>query len=501
MTAARTTSPPEVENIFREYVARLLLGERPSNPNLMLQVPEEIVAGFSPEFKLLFEVTVDDLLLNKVVDPARVGQRLNGGGSAVSPILVELVSDFREGGPTLSEIEERIQQGVARFEETRGKREQANAALEFPDGVMTGVAGAFAEVYSSVLEPPAQFFFFSFLVCVGMLVTGRVTLASEIAPPIRFFLLLLGESADDRKSTAIKQTVAFFRRFVTEFPVCWGVGSAEGLQAALAESPRLLLALDEMKAFVSKCRIEGSVLLQAVTSLFENTFYQARTKTTSVKLEGAHLSILGASTIGTFETMFGSAFIDIGFLNRLWLVSGGGVRRFSIPGKIPERDLLSLGLMLGEMLKLATEAGEMAITPEARALFDQWYLGLDQSVHSKRLDTYALRLMPLLAINDGRREVDVDTVGKTILLCNHQLKVRQLYDPVDSDNKIAGIEEKIRRVIRAKGYATERTLKRAVHIERVGLWAYDQARQNLLKAKEIRFDSKAGVYSAGGGAR
>jgi hypothetical protein len=368
----------------------------------------------------------------------------------------------------------------------------------FPDEVMTGVAGAFADVYSKVLEPPARFFYFAFLTCLGVLVSGKLTLASEIAPPLRLYLILLGESADDRKSTAIKKVIEFFRRFVTEFPVCWGVGSAEGLQAALSESNRLLLALDELKQFVAKCRIEGSVLLQCATSLFENTHYHARTKSSSVKLEDAHLSILAASTIQTYETMFGSAFIDIGFLNRLFLVPGGASRRFSIPGKIPEIDLKSLGLMLGDVLKLADEVREIPIAPEARAIFDAWYFNLDQSVHAKRLDTYALRFMPLLAINDMKREVNAETVRKVIAICDHQFQVRQLYDPIDCDNKVAGIEEKIRRVVRSRGKVSERDLKRSIHVDRIGLWIYSQAKQNLHRAKELKYDKEKQVYMFGG---
>ena len=58
---------------------------------------------------------------------------------------------------------------------------------EFPEDVMTGIAGVFADVYSNVLEPPARFFYFAFLTCLGVLVSGRLTLASEIAPPLLQF--------------------------------------------------------------------------------------------------------------------------------------------------------------------------------------------------------------------------------------------------------------------------------------------------------------------------
>ena len=410
-----------------------------------------------------------------------------GNGDARKQLLQ--IADTMDAG--FAELEEWSQNRLSRLLGDEGR----DALQEFPEDVMTGVAGAFADVYSKVLEPSARFFYFAFLTCLGVLVSGKLTLASEIAPPLRLYLILLGESADDRKSTAIKKVIEFFRRFVTEFPVCWGVGSAEGLQAVLEESGRTLLALDELKQFVSKCKIEGSVLLQCVTSLFENAHYHARTKSSSVKLENAHLSILAASTIQTYETMFGASFIDIGFLNRLWLVPGGSSRRFPIPGKIPEKDFISLGWMLGNVLKLAEEVREMQITPEARGLFDEWYLSLDQSVHAKRLDTYGLRLMPLLAINDMKREVDAVTVKKVIALCDHQFRVRTMYDPIDSDNKVAGVEEKLRRVLRARGHATERTLKKAVHVERIGLWIYSQAKTNLYRAKELKYDKKSNSYS------
>ena len=42
---------------------------------------------------------------------------------------------------------------------------------------------------------------------------------------------------------------------------------------------------------------------------------------------------------------------------------------------------------------------ELEITPEALALYESWYMNLEQSIHTKRLDTYAMRFMILLAVN------------------------------------------------------------------------------------------------------
>ena len=145
-----------------------------------------------------------------------------------------------------------------------------NDPLEFPSEVISGAAGEFANLYSQYLEVPRHFFFMSFLTCLGSLVADQLTLASELDPQPRLYTLLLGESGDDRKSTAISKTVNFFQETSAGFPVCWGVGSAEGLQKKLERGKKLVLCLDEFKQFISKCKIDSSVLLPCVNTLFES---------------------------------------------------------------------------------------------------------------------------------------------------------------------------------------------------------------------------------------
>ena len=135
---------------------------------------------------------------------------------------------------------------------------------EFPLHVLSGAAGDFARLWSSHTEAPVQFYYFSYLTCLGSIISSRVTMDSQIEPSTRLYTLLLGESADDRKSTAIDQTIKFFASTLPgHLSVCHGVGSAEGLQSQLSETNRVLLCLDEFKQLVSKCKIQSSVLLPA----------------------------------------------------------------------------------------------------------------------------------------------------------------------------------------------------------------------------------------------
>jgi hypothetical protein len=259
----------------------------------------------------------------------------------------------------------------------------ADSALAFPGGVMSGFCGELARLYSSHMESPEQFFYWSALTCLGSVLSDRLTLNSELRPQARLYSLLLAASANARKSTSIDKITDFFKWAVGDFSVCWGVNSAEGLQKRMEENPKLLLALDEFKAFVNKCKIEASALLPVVNTLFESNRYESRTKTSEIKLENARLSLLAASTIETYQRTWAASFSDIGFTNRLWLVPGDSARRFSIPPKAPEGERTRLRLLLGDILRHVGDSKELSITREALSLYDGWYMNRGNSVHAK----------------------------------------------------------------------------------------------------------------------
>ena len=276
-----------------------------------------------------------------------------------------------------------------------------------------------------------------------------------------------------------------------DFEVCWGVGSAEGLQKRMENvTGGLLLCLDEFKLFVSKCTITSSVLLPCVNTLFESNRYESRTKTTDISLDGACLSLLAASTVQTWERTWDASFTDIGFTNRLFLVPGTAKRKHSLPFKIPENDKLVLRSELLDVLRQVGGFKELEITSKARDLSQDWYMNMERSIHAKRLDTYAVRLMSLLAVNDLKDEIDEKTVSRVIKLCDWQLAVRKLHDPIDADNKIAKMEEKIRRVLSNRP-RKERELRQGVNANRAGLWAFDTAKKNLERAGEIALSKKS----------
>ena len=199
--------------------------------------------------------------------------------------------------------------------------------------------------------------------------------------------------------------------------------------------------------------------------------------------------MLAASTLNTYERIYTPAFIDIGFPNRIFLVTGTAKRKFSFPEKVNQSDLDKMKKNLDRVLQHAGNFSELNITEQAKEIYHQWYLNLEPSVHARRLDGYALRFMILLAINNLKNEIDTETVNDAIALCDWQLQIRKLHDPIDADSEIAKMEERIRRALN-QGALKDRDLKRKTGAYRSGLWVYNSALKNLQKGQEIGWDKK-----------
>lgn len=362
----------------------------------------------------------------------------------------------------------------------------------FPEDIMSGLGGDFAEAQAECVEAPKHFIYMSFITALGSLISGRATINRSLNIQPRLYTLILGETAEGRKSTAMGIVTAFFENALGEaedghLNVSWGFGSGEGLQKRLEEDNHLLLCLDEFKSFVSKATIRNSVLLPCVTQLFERNNYENQTKTTKVSIQDAHFSMLAASTIDTYESTWDASFSDIGFLNRLFLVVGSSERKFAFPMALDHADEVRFKARLRQMVKLVHGNGGLvlAFEEDAKERHRAWYHEREASIYSRRLNVYALRLMILLAINDNKRMIDLETVEKAITLCDWQLSIRKALSPVDADNAMAAMEEKIRRLLSSKGAMTKRELRQYVHAERSGLWTFNTALNNLMEAEDV----------------
>jgi hypothetical protein len=221
---------------------------------------------------------------------------------------------------------------------------------------------------------------------------------------------------------------------------------------------------------------------------FDNT-----TVSRPVSIRGCHIGLVGACTLDTFADMWSSEFTSIGFPNRLFLVKGDPQHRISLPAYpsvVQTEELHQNMFRLVWKIKDRHHGGngKISLSNEATQRWDDYYMSsMTASIHSKRLDTYAFKWMMLLALSQEEFEISRETVDRSIDLIDYQLQVRKLYDPIDAENKFAHMEEKIRRYVRANSgrYVKRRELSQTTNASRVGVYLFDAAIENLVKAQEI----------------
>jgi hypothetical protein len=237
---------------------------------------------------------------------------------------------------------------------------------------------------------------------------------------------------------------------------------------------------------VDKFRVQGSALLAMVTSLFEGTRWENAIKKEgqSVNVKEAHLSLLGCCTSDTYANMWLREAISIGLPNRLFVVNAEQKVKVAWPlPPDPERLKEIKARIQGQVDRLPQY---LTIAADAKAAWEHWYTTLPPSEHAKRLDTIGMRLLALTAFTSDKEEVDLDTVNAVVAILNYELQIRMVTDPIDADDRIAKLESRIRRQLEVNRLGlTERDLRRRIHADRDGLWAFRAALENLKRAGDI----------------
>jgi hypothetical protein len=341
----------------------------------------------------------------------------------------------------------------------------------------------------------------SYFTSLGCAISRHVRLNTALNVQPRLYTGLLGESWTAKKSTAIYHTDSFFQQVNHAQPLfktIYGLGSAEGVARALGDDGLpLLISFDELKTFVDKTKQEGNVGLPMITSLFEQNNWDNYTVKKTISIRDAHISFIAACTTATYERMWTATYIDIGFINRLFVVSCARTRKVAMPKMIPTVPLEALIRKTREQVISIIDGPRprmLEIDQGGLALWEDWYQALEDSVHARRLDTIGMRLMLLLAVTTSSAKVTRDIVSRVIDILDYELRVRRLTDPIDAENIIAKLEEKIRRVVREHPGLKRRQIQQRVHGSRYGIKLFNDALRNLEANKEIRCDRASKTF-------
>jgi hypothetical protein len=378
-----------------------------------------------------------------------------------------------------------------------------------------GVAAKFAEIYSRCYESPKEFLYIDILGIIGTLVSGRFRADFDLPCQPRLYVLKVAQSAWNRKSTSSRMAQKFICSSLQavadsyvdyESPMILGAGSAEGLATRLIHrttvggvgetvtTRRAVLLIDEFRRFEAKSHIEGSALRPMVNELYESNQYESLTKSTSIRITDGHLGFLSNTTEEAFKSLIdGKESEDLGLFNRFFLLPGRSSKRIARPKAPPESELAPLRKELQDLfsdlppLRADGSGDEVVIplTPGAISMWEDWYVNLEETPETARLDNLGMRLMGLLAFVGRTREIDEELMSAVLDILEYQKQVRSIYQTITGENPAARMEQKIRLVLRQRGALLDRDLSRYTNAHRSGMDVYRKAKASLMAVGEM----------------
>jgi hypothetical protein len=268
---------------------------------------------------------------------------------------------------------------------------------------------------------------------------------------------------------------------------------------------RVALVFDEFRRFEAKAGIQNAALRPMVNELYERNEYDNLTLSNLIHIVDGHLGFLANSTEETYKNLLDAAeFRDIGFLNRLFLVTSESRKRVAKPKAPPESVLAPIRAELAGYIASLPPLNEdgsasreivIPLTSGAEQMWNDWYLSLDETDETARLDNLGMRLMGLLAFTSGQSVIDGELLRSVLDILDYQKRVRSLYRPIEAANDYARMEQSTRHVLTRCGRLSRRDIRRYTNADRYGLRALDWALTNLTRSGEIRLgaDNRYGL--------
>jgi hypothetical protein len=296
--------------------------------------------------------------------------------------------------------------------------EQARSfAVEFPQRAMRGSLAELAKVLLDGSEVPVEFGFMSAITTFGLIAAETLKLKQDALKVNSNLYTVLVAPTGGKKSTAVWKVVDFFKchgltddvKDDQKALVFAKAGSGEGLlklfrpsfkensQWVTKSRTRVLLVPDEFQGVLHKCRVENSTLAPELTTFFDGTSAGNATKDKAVNVKDGHLAMVGCITTTLWDETWSQGMErSLGLLNRLFLVSSLPKPKVFQP-PVPDADKLAkLHCRIKNQL---AHASEIDMSAEARQIFDEFYLEVDETQEeSTRIETIVKKVALILAV-------------------------------------------------------------------------------------------------------
>jgi hypothetical protein len=293
---------------------------------------------------------------------------------------------------------------------------------------LRGLAGKIVETIRPHTEADDAALLLSVLTIFGCLVGRSPFLMVDGAQHCaRLFGLIVGETAKGRKSTAMKQTLAFFEVSFSEFLKnrrLGGFGSGEALadavQGPLGEDGkktgsdgRLLVLENEFARVLTACNRDGSTLSAVLRESWDGDKVQVRSRNKTTVVEDPHVSALAAITMEELKRLLTATDTANGFANRFLFVLAKRSKLLPNGGEVPENEITRLGMLISRAVVQANQVRTLAKTQSGDARWAELYAEMAVDVPDgivgalvARAEPQVLRLAITYALLDCSPSID-----------------------------------------------------------------------------------------------
>jgi hypothetical protein len=366
------------------------------------------------------------------------------------------------------------------------------------DVAWRGVAGRYRNVVSRCTEAPDVFHLGSFLAAVGCLVGRRVWVCSPHRTYPNFYCLLVGKTANARKTTAYQFAVDLFDEaqellYDDHAKRLNGLASPEGLALAMKyrDSPepyRILGIEDEFRSLITKGGQKAVAnLIPKLTELFNSPrTFEVNTKSNPIRVPNPFLCLLAASTRAWFEQSMTNRDVSGGFLNRWLLFEGASERLLPSPPPVEQRPWDNVVLEVADAINSAR--GFFQFSPDADAFYNEFYAVARRDFDSEatsRTDLHARKVGLLYAVLANRKDnlIHLDDIEAGAEVAKYCARVAEPIAQCLEVSQQRGLEDRLKSLLHAKPGLEKRDLYRSLHISAI---EFERMLQPLEKYKVIR---------------
>ena len=367
--------------------------------------------------------------------------------------------------------------------------------------------------YVENTEPPIQFHIWCALSTIAGVLQRRVWLDWERRLYPNLYVILVGDSGQTRKGTAIDKAEWFFTQMpqlniengnrVTKEQLAIDLASAEseffyqepGRRGKTMRTQHTLTHIvPELATFFG---FKDHELLGWLTDWYDSKdVWENRTKTAGKDLiHNMCYNLLAATAPDWMRSMLPEAAVGGGFTSRVLFIYEERKRKVVSNPQLTEKDKELRTLLLSDLEQIYKLAGPMSLTPKAQLLYEEWYENQEEEIkegrppirderlkgYLARRQTHCLKLAMILSSSRSDELVikDSDMRRAQVMLRDAEKKMAQAFGGTGAAMYAQGLH-KIMVYLQERGTVTHSELLRQFKFD-LSDWDLERIITNLRK--------------------